>query len=124
MKLEHGNGSAIGVAYGGTGLTSVAQDKILYTTGADTFGTASITATGISLLGSADAAAGRTTLGLGSMATQADTAVDINGGAIDGAVIGGAATQPRQVVSQTSQVRAGTGNFTGNVTGDCNRNGG
>jgi len=107
------NGSAIGVAYGGTGLTSVAQDKILYTTGADTFGTASITATGISLLGSADAAAGRTTLGLGSMSTQADTAVDINGGAIDGAVIGANSA----AAGSFTTINA-SGTITGNVTGD------
>ena len=31
-------GTAIGVTKGGTGLTSVAADKILYTTGANTFG--------------------------------------------------------------------------------------
>ena len=107
------NGTSIGVAYGGTGLTSVAQDKILYTTGADTFGTASITATGLSLLGSADAAAGRTTLGLDTMSTQDNTAVDIDGGAIDGAVIG---ANTAAAGSFTTINASGT--ITGNVTGD------
>ena len=37
-------GTAIGVTKGGTGLTSVAADKILYTTGANTFGSTDITA--------------------------------------------------------------------------------
>lgn len=114
-------GTAVGVAYGGTGLTSVAQDKILYTTGTDTFGTASVTATGISLLGSADAAAGRTTLGLDTMATQADTAVDINGGAIDGTIIGAAAAAAGSftTINASSTI---TGNLTGNVIGDVTGN--
>ena len=116
-------GTAVGVAYGGTGLTSVAQDKILYTTGTDTFGTASVTATGISLLGSADAAAGRTTLGLDTMATQADTAVDINGGAIDGTIIGAAAAAAGSftTINASSTI---TGNLTGDVTGDVTGNSG
>ena len=107
------NGTTIGVAYGGTGLTSVAQDKILYTTGADTFGTASITATGLSLLGSADAAAGRTTLGLDTMSTQDSTAVNIDGGAIDGTVIGGSTA-----AAGSFTTIAASGTITGNVTGD------
>ena len=110
-------GTAVGVAYGGTGLTSVAQDKILYTTGTDTFGTASVTATGLSLLSSADAAAGRTTLGLGTLATQADSSVDINGGAIDGTIIGAAAVAAASF-STVNASGAITGNLTGNVTGN------
>lgn len=42
------------------------------------------------LSGLTDAAAARTNLGLGTMAEQAADAVDIDGGAIDGTVIGGA----------------------------------
>ena len=114
-------GTAIEVAKGGTGLTSVAQDKILYTTGTDTFGTASVTATGLSLLSSADAAAGRTTLGLGTLATQADSSVDINGGAIDGTIIGGAATAAASFTTVNAS-GAITGNLTGNVTGDVTGN--
>lgn len=110
-------GTAVGVAHGGTGLTSVAQDKILYTTGTDTFGTASVTATGLSLLSSADAAAGRTTLGLGTLATQADTSVDINGGAIDGTIIGAAATAAASFTTVNAS-GAITGNLTGDVTGN------
>lgn len=33
------NGTAIGVVYGGTGLTSIAADRIMYATGANTIGT-------------------------------------------------------------------------------------
>lgn len=51
------------------------------------------TTTGNSLFTSADAAAGRTALGLGSMSTQAASAVNIDGGSIDGTVIGASAAQ-------------------------------
>ena len=83
------SGTEIAVTKGGTGLTSVAADKILYTTGSNTFGSTDISATGISLIASADASAARSTLGLGTIATQASDSVNIDGGAIDGAVIGG-----------------------------------
>lgn len=46
------------------------------------------TTTGNSLFTAADAAAGRTALGLGTMSTQAATAVNIDGGAIDGTPVG------------------------------------
>jgi len=110
------NGSSIGVAYGGTGLTSVAQDQIVYTTSANTFGTANITSTGLSLLDSSDASAARTTLGLGNIVTQASNSVDIDGGAIDGTVIGG--TTPAAGSFTTISSSSGiTGDVTGNVSG-------
>jgi len=110
------NGSSIGVAYGGTGLTSVASDQIVYTTSANTFGTANITSTGLSLLDSSDASAARTTLGLGNIVTQASNSVDIDGGAIDGTVIGG--TTPAAGSFTTISSSSGiTGDVTGNVSG-------
>lgn len=63
---------------------TTAANTLIYATGADTFSTTSLTAFGRSLLDGADAAAGRTTLGLGSMATQNANAVAITGGTIDG----------------------------------------
>ena len=107
-------GTAIGVTKGGTGLTSVAADKILYTTGANTFGSTDITSTGISLLGSADASAARTTLGLGTISTQASDSVNIDGGAIDGAVIG--ANSAAAITGTT--ITASTG-FVVDVTGSA-----
>jgi hypothetical protein len=111
-------GTEISVAKGGTGLTSIASGKVLYTTGADTFGSTDISATGISLLGSADATAGRTALGLGNVATQANTAIDIDGGAIDGTVIGANATAAASftTINASSTI---TGNVTGALTGNA-----
>lgn len=70
------------------GLTTVA-DRLIYATGADAFALATFTAFGRSLVDDADAAAGRTTLGLGSLATQAANNVAITGGTIDGVTIDG-----------------------------------
>lgn len=66
-----------------SGLTTSA-DQTIYTTGADTYATTSLTTFGRSLLDDADAAAGRTTLGLGSISTQSADSVAITGGTISG----------------------------------------
>ena len=64
-----------------SGLTTAA-DKMLYTTAADTYAVTDLTAAGRALLDDANAAAQRTTLGLGSIATQAANNVAITGGTI------------------------------------------
>jgi hypothetical protein len=61
-----------------TGLTSIAglttsANQMLYTTGSDTYDVTSLTAAGRAILDDADAAAQRTTLGLGTAATSAST---------------------------------------------------
>ena len=63
------------------GLTSAA-DKLPYFTGAGTASVADFSSYGRSLVDDADAAAARTTLGLGTIATQAASNVSITGGAI------------------------------------------
>jgi hypothetical protein len=66
-----------------SGLTTSANQTI-YTTGSDTYATTSLTTFGRSLIDDADAAAARTTLGLGTIATQAASSVSITGGSITG----------------------------------------
>ena len=111
------SGTQIAVTKGGTGLTAVAQDNIIYTSGANTFAASSISAFGRSIIDDADAAAGRTTLGLGTISTQASDSVNIDGGAIDGTVIGGnsAAAGSFTTINASGTI---TGNVTGAVTGN------
>lgn len=61
------------------GLSGTA-DKMIYFTGADAFALATLTGFARTLLDDADAATARTTLGLGTMATQNANAVAITGG--------------------------------------------
>ena len=74
-----------------TALASLATvaDRLPYATGVDTFALAPFTAFGRSLVDDADAATARTTLGLGTLATQAASNVGITGGTIDGVTIDG-----------------------------------
>lgn len=62
---------------------SVSANQLIYATGSDSFTTTSFTSFGRSLVDDADAAAGRTTLGLGTIATQNANNVSITGGSID-----------------------------------------
>ena len=70
------------------GLTS-ASNKLPYFTGSGTASLADFSAYGRSLVDDSDAAAARSTLGLGTMATQNLNAVNIDGGTIDGIDIDG-----------------------------------
>ena len=68
---------------------TVAADQLIYATGADAFTVSGLTAFGRSLIDDADAAAGRTTLGLGTISTQDANNVAITGGTIDNVVLDG-----------------------------------
>ena len=62
---------------------STSANQLIYATGSDTFTTTSFSAFGRSLVDDADAAAARTTLALGTIATQDASNVSITGGSID-----------------------------------------
>ena len=64
------------------GLTTAA-DKVIYASGLDTFALADFTPFGRSLIAAAGAAAARSSLGLGTLATQGADNVSITGGTID-----------------------------------------
>jgi hypothetical protein len=63
------------------GLTTVA-DRMIYTTASDTYAVTTLTSAGRAILDDADSSAQRTTLGLGTIATQAANSVSISGGSI------------------------------------------
>lgn len=68
---------------------TTAADQLIYATGADTFAVTAFTTYGRSLVDDADASTARSTLGLGTMATQAASSVAITGGTIDNITIDG-----------------------------------
>ena len=68
---------------------STSANQVIYSTGADAFSMTGLTSFGRSLIDDADAATARSTLALGSMATQASNNVSISGGSIDGVTIDG-----------------------------------
>jgi hypothetical protein len=98
-----------------------AADRYAYTTGVDTWAEGTITAAGRAILDDADAAAQRTTLGLGTIATQAANNVAITGGTMSFGVLSGRAfgmfsdvTDQTGNVSTPTAVKFGTDEITGN----------
>lgn len=93
-----GNTGLIDATYNdGTGAITLtldvsAADKILYSTAADVWAEAAITAFGRSLIDDADNSAARTTLGLGTIATEAETAYALLAGRSGGQRISGIAS--------------------------------
>jgi hypothetical protein len=89
ISVSNGDGVAanptfsLSAALDSVGGLTPAADRIAYYTGASTAALATLTSFGRSLIDDADAAAGRTTLGLGTIATQDANNVAITGGSID-----------------------------------------
>jgi hypothetical protein len=115
------NGTAIGSTYGGTGQDFSSSSGIIKVSSgtmsagavalaSDVSGTLPIANGGT---GATSAGAARTALGLGNLAVQALDAVNIDGGTIDGTVIGGAA---KAAIGGTT-ITATTA-FVGDLTGN------
>jgi hypothetical protein len=89
ISATNGNGVtgnptlALTAALSSVGGLTPAADRIAYYTGASTAVLTTLSSFGRSLIDDADAAAGRTTLGLGTIATQNANNVNITGGTID-----------------------------------------
>lgn len=95
------------------GLTTSAN-QIIYTTAADTYAVASITSFGRSLIDDADALAARTTLGLGSLATQSGSFSGSHTGTSSGTNTGD------QTITLTGDVTgSGTGSFAATIANDA-----
>ena len=98
-----------------------AADKYAYTTGVDTWAEGAITAAGRAILDDADASAQRTTLGLGTIATQDANNVSITGGSVSFGVLSGRAfgsfsdiTDQTGSTTTPTAVKFGTNEISGN----------
>jgi hypothetical protein len=92
-----------------SGLTTSA-DQAIYTTASDTYATTSLTSFGRSLIDDADAATARTTLGLGTLATQDGTFSGTHSGTTSGTNTGD------QTITLTGDVTGtGTGTFAATI---------
>jgi len=89
-------------ALGAIDALTPAASKIAYFSGEDSATLTDITATGISLLGAANAAGARTTLELGTIATQAADNVSLTGGSISGMTSISGSTLTSTVVTGTA----------------------
>jgi len=114
------NGTVIGTQYGGTGQNFSSSSGVIKVSsgtmsagavalGSDVSGTLPVANGGTGATGAGDA---RTNLGLGTIATQAADSVNIDGGAIDGAVIGA-----NSAAAITGTTITASSAFVGDLTG-------
>ena len=114
------NGTAISTTYGGTGQDfSSSSGVIKVSSGTMSAGSIDLTADVTGALpianggtGATSASAARTALGLGNLAVQASNSVNIDGGAIDGTVIGA-----NSAAAGTFTTINASGAITGDLTG-------
>ena len=96
-----------------SGLTTAA-DQTIYATGSDTYATTGLTSYGRSLIDDADAATARTTLELGTLATQSGTFSGTHSGTSSGTNTGD------QTIELTGDVTgSGTGTFAASIADDA-----
>lgn len=99
-----------------SGLTTAA-DKMIYTTASDTYAVTDLTAAGRALIDDADASAQRTTLGLGTIATQNANNVNITGGSITGITTLAVGNSVKfELDTTTAEADPGSGKFRFNNT--------
>jgi hypothetical protein len=93
---------------------STSADQTVYTTASDTYATTSLTSFGRSLIDDTDAATARTTLGLGTLATQSGTFSGTHSGTTSGTNTGD------QTITLTGDVTgSGTGSFATSIATDA-----